>query len=185
MNIPIPDVKTPLATLIGALCLSTLPTIATAANEVAGKTIIARGNVHATETATATDRKLKRRSPIFDVDIVKTDVKSKAQLRMVDGGMISLKENSELVIAKYDYNAKEQKGSVAMELIKGGLRSVTGAIKAEKGNYQLTTPVGSIGIRGTHYEIEIVGGLLFIAVWDGAIDVSVEIGGQEQNVSLG
>ena len=189
MNIPKPDISTfnkhTLAIVISALCLGSVPSITMAASEVAGKTIIARGGVHATETATSTQRKLKRRSPVFDVDVVKTDAKSKAQLRMVDGGMISLKENSELVIAKYDYNAKEQKGSVALELIKGGLRSVTGAIKAEKGNYQLTTPVGSIGIRGTHYEIEIVGGLLFIAVWDGAIDVSIEVGGQEQSVSLG
>lgn len=176
--------KTAIATLLASLCCVAAPTISSAA-EVAGKTIIARGGVNATQSETSQQRKLKRRSPIFDVDVVKTDDNSKAQLRMIDGGMIALKENSELVIAKYDYNAKEQTGSIALELLKGGLRSVTGAIKAEKGNYQLSTPIGSIGIRGTHYEIEIVGGLLFIAVWDGAIDVSVEVGGQEQSVSLG
>jgi hypothetical protein len=159
-------------------------TIAMAA-EIAGKTIISRGGVYATEIGSTSERKLKRRSPIYGVDVVKTDANSKTQLRMTDGGMIALKENSELVISQYEYDAKAQKGSVAMELLKGGLRSVTGAIKAEKGNYQLSTPVGSIGIRGTHYEIELIGGELFIAVWDGAIDVSVEVGAGDQSVSLG
>lgn len=174
-----------IAATVATLCCVASP-MATAANELAGKTIIARGGVHATQSTTTDQRKLKRRSPIYDVDVVKTDAKSKTQLRMVDGGMISLKENSELVIAKYEYDATDQSGSVALELVKGGLRSITGAIKAEKGNYQLTTPVGSIGIRGTHYEIELIGGLLFIAVWDGAIDVSIDVGtGDEQSVSLG
>jgi glucan-binding YG repeat protein len=65
---------------------------------------------------------------------------------------------------------------------------MTGAIKSEKGNYQLKTPVGSIGIRGTHYEVEIIDGEVFIAVWDGAVDITVEAtapGQQEQEVSLG
>lgn len=157
------------------------------AGEMAGKTIIAKGNVHAGESESAIQRKLKRRSPVFDVDVIKTAANSKAQLRMVDGGMIALKENSELRISAYHFDAGQQKGSVAMELIKGGLRSVTGAIKAEKGNYKLITPVGSIGIRGTHYELEMVGSELFIAVWDGAIDVSLDVGAgeQPQNLSLG
>ena len=69
--------------------------------------------------------------------------------------MIALKENSELVIANYQYSGETGEGSVAMELLKGGLRSVTGAIKSESGDYNLKTPVGSIGIRGTHFEVEL------------------------------
>jgi len=72
-----------------------------------------------------------------------------------------------------------------MELLKGGLRSVTGAIKSEKGNYKLKTPIGSIGIRGTHYEIEIINGEVFVAVWEGAVDISIDVGVDETNVSLG
>jgi hypothetical protein len=99
--------------------------------------------------------------------------------------MIALKENSELLIANYEFNAVDQTGSVVLELVKGGLRSVTGAIKSEKGNYQLKTPIGSIGIRGTHYEAELIEGVLFVAVWEGAVDISVDIGGVEQYVPLG
>jgi hypothetical protein len=155
------------------------------AKEIAGKTIITKGVVQATDSIPGLQRILKRRSPIYGTDLVTTELDSKAQLRMTDGGMIALKENSELLIANYEFNAVDQTGSVVMELVKGGLRSVTGAIKSEKGNYQLKTPIGSIGIRGTHYEAEIIQGELFIAVWEGAVDISVDIGGAEQYVSLG
>ena len=150
----------------------------------AGKTMIAKGSVQAYEDA-ANMRKLKRRAPIFDVDTVQTDDNSKAQFRMNDGTLLALKENSKLLIAEYNYNAEEGGGSAVLELVEGGLRSVTGAIKSNNGSYELKTPVGSIGIRGTHYEIELIQGEVFIAVWDGAIDVSVDVGGTDQTVSFG
>jgi hypothetical protein len=141
--------------------------------------------VQATDSIPGLQRILKRRSPIYGTDLVTTELASKAQIRMADGGMIALKENSELLIANYEFNAVDQTGSVVLELVKGGLRSVTGAIKSEKGNYQLKTPIGSIGIRGTHYEAELIEGVLFVAVWEGAVDISVDIGGVEQYVPLG
>lgn len=41
------------------------------------------------------------------------------------------------------------------------------------------------GAGGTHYEIEIIQGEVFIAVWDGAVDVTVEVGSAESSVSFG
>ncbi len=146
------------------------------AEEIAGKTMLARGSVLAGPDPEVDPRSLKRRSPIYDSDVVVTGSAAKAQLRMTDGGMIALKENSELMIASYQYSETNQDGEVVLELIKGGLRSVTGKIKSEEGNYKLNTPVGSIGIRGTHYEVELVGGDMFIAVWDGAIDIAIDTG---------
>lgn len=156
----------------------------------AGKALIAKGKVtavlpEANNSANEQARKIKRRSLIYSDEVVSTGQKSKAQLRMTDGGMIALKENSELIISEYQYSDENGRGSVAMELLKGGLRSVTGAIKAERGDYNLKTPVGSIGIRGTHYELEIVDNQLFIAVWDGAIDLTVDTEGGEESVSFG
>jgi hypothetical protein len=69
------------------------------AKEIAGKTIITRGVVQATDSLPGLQRILKRRSPIYGTDVVTTELGSKAQLRMTDGGMIALKENSELLIA--------------------------------------------------------------------------------------
>lgn len=145
-------------------------------SEVAGKTMLAIGKVDAVTSTSQEQRTLKRRSPIYANDLIKTGDKGKAQIRMSDGGLIALKGDSELVIADYNYSQDDGKGTVVMELVKGGLRSVTGNIKAQSGDYMLKTPVGSIGVRGTHYEIELIDSSMFIAVWDGAIDVNLDIG---------
>ena len=73
------------------------------AQEVAGKTMLARGDVMASDDTNTDSRKLRRRSPIYGNDVVVTGAEAKAQLRMTDGGMIALKENSELQIANYQY----------------------------------------------------------------------------------
>lgn len=158
------------------LGLSLLTTLNVNAQSTAGKTLISKGKV--TASANDVSRDLKRRSVIFDTDVITTGKNSKAQLRMTDGGMIALKQNTELQITDYHFSDENGKGSVVMELVKGGLRSVTGAIKAKNGgDYNLKTPTGSIGIRGTHYEVELIDGEMFLAVWDGAVDVTVDSNG--------
>jgi len=140
----------------------------------AGKTILARGAVVAIDATSDQQRSLKRRDTVYGVDRITTGEKSKAQFSMSDGGLIALKENSVLNIANYDFDAVTQQGSASIELIKGGLRSISGVIKKNGGSYNVKTPVGSIGIRGTHFELQLVDGDMYVAVWDGAIDLTLE-----------
>ncbi|MDC9524602.1 FecR family protein [Pseudoalteromonas sp. Angola-30] len=153
-----------------------------ASTTVAGKTILARGAVLATDAKSAQQRTLKRRDTVYGVDKITTGEKSKAQFSMSDGGLIALKENSELNIANYEFNTTTQQGSASIELIKGGLRSISGVIKKNGGAYSVKTPVGSIGIRGTHFELQLIDGDMYVAVWDGAIDLTLE---DQSVVSLG
>lgn len=139
-----------------------------AAETLAGKTIIASGEVKAADQNKV--RQLSRRSPVYKVDLVSTAPDSQAQFKMIDGGILALQANTQLEIASYQYDQKSNTGSAVMNLLSGGLRTISGKIKSYNGNYQLNTPVGSIGVRGTHYEVEIVGDEMFLAVWDGAID---------------
>lgn len=138
----------------------------------AGKTLLAKGKVEALSLETSQARGLKRRSPIYKIDQVSTFEQSQAQLKMVDGALLALKANTAINIEEYFLNSDGNSGSVVMELVSGGLRTITGSIKGNSNNYKLKTPVGSIGIRGTHYEVEIVNGELFMAVWDGSIEIS-------------
>lgn len=140
----------------------------------AGKTILARGAVVATDATSEQQRSLKRRDTVYGVDKITTGEKSKAQFSMSDGGLIALKENSVLNIANYEFDAGTQQGSASIELIKGGLRSISGVIKKNGGSYNVKTPVGSIGIRGTHFELQLVDGDMYVAVWDGAIDLTLQ-----------
>jgi len=143
------------------------------ASDVAGKTILAKGMVEAFDQASKEKRKLKRRSEIFSVDNITTGNKSKAQFSMSDGGLITLKENTEILISQYKYNPDAGEASATLEVVNGGLRSISGLIKKSGGDYQVKTPVGSIGIRGTHFAVEVVGEDTFFAVYSGNIDVEL------------
>ena len=155
------------------------------ASENAGKTIMSRGAVTAFDTSSDKQRTLHRRDPIFNVDRVITEEGGRAQFSMVDGGLLSVKPNSEVNISSYSYDPETKEGSAVIELVKGGLRSISGQIKKYGGDYQVKTPVGSIGIRGTHFELEMVAGEMFVAVWDGAIDLSIGQGADQSIVSFG
>ena len=80
----------------------------------------------------------------------------RAQLRFTDGAYVSLQPQSEFRIDQYRFEGKEdgnEKG--VFSLIKGGLRTITGLVgRTNKKNYQITTSVATIGIRGTEYTIQ-------------------------------
>ena len=155
------------------------------ASDIAGKTILAKGTVEAIAQTSNEKRKLKRRSEIFNVDNIITGNKSKAQFSMSDGGLITLKENTEILISNYKFNPEAGEASATLEVVSGGLRSISGLIKKSGGDYQVKTPVGSIGIRGTHFAVEVVGDEVFFAVYSGNIDVqlndlsTLSLGGSE------
>lgn len=153
------------------------------AQEQAGKTIMAKGQVVAKDQQQQRD--LSRRSPVYAQDLVATGQLSATQLRMSDGALLSMQASSELAIYEYEFNPQDRQGTVNMSLLKGGLRTVTGALLQSNDSYKLTTPVASIGVRGTHYEAELIDNDLYLAAWKGIIDIEVTAGVQGQRFSLG
>jgi hypothetical protein len=73
---------------------------------------------------------------------------------MRDEALLAVRPQSTLKLAIYSYQGVEDGTERAMiELVKGGLRSVTGAIgRSNKENYQLKNNMHVIGIRGTDHE---------------------------------
>lgn len=163
-----------------SLLVSSLPV---QADEPAGKTIMARGTVAA--TAEQQSRALKRQSPVYRVDLVSTGADSSSQLRMIDGGLLSMQPDTELAIRNYQAGQAGSEGAVAMDLLKGGLRTITGTLPQSGQPYELNTPVATIGVRGTHYEAVLLRGDLYLAGWDGIIDIKVTVPGVNHGFSLG
>lgn len=175
--------------LLGLLWCCGLPVLAQepiaeqAVMQAAGKTIMARGTVAA--TAEQQRRLLTRQSPVYQVDLVSTGAQSSSQLRMIDGGLLSMQPDTELAIRNYQLGQGTDQGAVAMELLKGGLRTITGTLPHSGQPYQLNTPVATIGVRGTHYEAVLLRGDLYLAGWDGIIDINVTVPGVNHGFSLG
>lgn len=93
-------------------------------------------------------------SIIENGDIVVTGNDSKAMVAFTDGGKIALRPNTTFQVAEYHYNTEQpQQDNAVFNLVKGGLRTITGFI-GKRGNhdaYRLGNNTATIGIRGTEY----------------------------------
>ena len=78
-----------------------------------------------------------------------------AVLVFPDNSRITLQPSSEFIIRDYSYDkAAPKKNKSVLELLRGGLRAVTGLIgKYSRDNYEMRTPVATIGIRGTGFDL--------------------------------
>lgn len=100
---------------------------------------------------------LEINSPIYEGDRITTGMESTAFIAMEDGAEIYLKEDSVVKISTYIITAGYDKDSSSiLDLIRGGLRKVTGSIGSSAlSNYQVQTGLATIGIRGTEYVIKL------------------------------
>ena len=91
---------------------------------------------------------------LYEGDSVATGANSNVQIRMVDEAIIWLRPNTEFKITKYRSTEHgDPKNEAALRLLAGSMRSVTGMIgKANPGDYKLSTPNATIGIRGTEFD---------------------------------
>lgn len=162
-------------TSLFCLLLSAPVVFATPSHEHLGTTLLAKGSIQAERYGAQTA--IKRLSNVYRSDIIRSAKDSTAQFRMVDNAYIELYENTELRLEQYQLNADGKHGSVVMELLSGGLRTISGAIgKQNKAEYQLKTPTATIGIRGTFYEVALAKEGMYLAAWKGGITVQTYSG---------
>jgi hypothetical protein len=96
-------------------------------------------------------------SVIFQGDRLETETGAKLHVVMDDGAEIFLKQNSVLKVSEYVItDGYDEDSSSIFDLLRGGLRKITGAIGASNNaNYQVQTGLATIGIRGTEYVIKL------------------------------
>jgi hypothetical protein len=103
--------------------------------------------------ADGTSKLLAIQSAVEEGDVVSTEADTYARIKFVDGGEVVLRPRSQLRIESYRYDeAKPQGDNILLNMLKGGLRAVTGLIgKRNKEKIAYRTPTATIGIRGTHF----------------------------------
>lgn len=106
-----------------------------------------------------------------------TGSNSQVILRFDDGQSMSLNSNSTFVITEYRFNAqKPAEGSFIGSLVKGAMRTATGLIgEANKDAVKVSTPVATVGIRGTDFMLHF-DDALYMGVLQGAIAATNEAG---------
>lgn len=102
----------------------------------------------------ARPRRLKIGSPIYRLDRLTSEPDSYALLVFRDKGKLTVQQNTVLDIANYHFKDPGQEDAANYSLIKGGLRVLTGAIgKGDQLAFNVTTPVATMGIRGTGFDL--------------------------------
>lgn len=138
-----------LALVTSASVLSPLQAADTADPSQVGKVLAVKKQVEAHRQAKV--EPLKRKSPVFNNDLIVTGEHARSQFRLQDGTLFTLGENSEMVINHYAFGDKTEP-SASFELVKGVFRAVTGEItKVKDPEFRVKTPLGVIGIRGTDF----------------------------------
>ena len=102
-------------------------------------------------------QQLQVNTQIFEGDRLETGLGSSLHVMMDDAAEVFLKEDSVLKVSEYVITSGYDKlSSSVFDLLRGGLRKITGAIGASPtANYQLHTGVANIGIRGTEYVVKL------------------------------
>jgi hypothetical protein len=141
-----------LAAAVVAGCLAVTPRAALS-EEPAGHILWAFGQVERVG-ADGVAKPLAKGDAVFEGDTIRSAAGSHAQLVMSDEALVAVRAESSVKLTKYSYHGVEDGSERAIiDLLKGGLRSVTGAIgHTNKENYQLRNDMHVIGIRGTDHE---------------------------------
>ena len=100
---------------------------------------------------------LEINSRVYEGDRIETDPDSTLFLIMDDGAEIYLKPDSVIKLSEYVITAGyDEKSSSILDLLRGGLRKITGAIgQSALASYQVRTGLATIGIRGTDYVVKL------------------------------
>ncbi|MBK8400055.1 MAG: FecR domain-containing protein [Propionivibrio sp.] len=135
------------------ICLLAVGCAEALAQNISGQVMVVTGPAKSFDLQ-GRERVLQKGDAVATGDRIVTSENALVQLRMNDGGYLSVRPGTEMKIDQFVFNEKEQnKSSFLVSLIKGGFRSITGLIgRTNPGAYEIRTPAATIGIRGTDHE---------------------------------
>lgn len=104
-------------------------------------------------------------------DRVETASGGHVHIRFVDGGLVSVRPLSRLLVEAYRNGDASALAAIKFRLEEGVVRSVTGQWgEANRERFRLNTPVAAIGVRGTDFVVKVGrGGDTFASIISGAI----------------
>lgn len=103
------------------------------------------------------ERRLKHTFPVYEGDRLTTAKGAALVVKMLDGAEMRIKQDSSIRVSQYTIKSGFDKGNVSIiDLIKGGLRKITGSIAANPLSvYRFNTGVMTLGVRGTDYVVKL------------------------------
>jgi hypothetical protein len=156
------------ALALGAVCATVSlasPAVALGNDGHIGAAVAVRNQV--TGNHGGQDHPLAVGNPIFQNDRISTGANSVAQLMFTDQTTLSVGPRSQVTLDRYVYDPNQSAGDVAVSFTTGAMRFITGSQQPQ--NYQVRTPVASIGVRGTIVDLLMLDGRMFGILDEGRV----------------
>ena len=104
-------------------------------------------------------------------EVIEVSADGKGEFRLNDDTKLALGPGSRLVLDKFVYDSDKKAGSIVLDLTKGAFRFITGV--ASKPTYLIRTPIASITVRGTIFDLFILPDTtVWLLLHQGAIEVT-------------
>ena len=96
------------------------------------------------------------KSEVEPGDTLVAEKNTYAMIRMIDNSEITLRPGTTFKVEAFSYDAaRPEADNASFNLVKGGLRSVTGLLgKRNREKFEMKTPAATIGIRGTTFIVQ-------------------------------
>ena len=95
-------------------------------------------------------------SPVYQGDVLETGPEGAVGVTLADQTNFSMAENGNMVLDEMVYDPVTQDGSIAISAIEGVFTFVSGQVaKTDPDAMTLSTPVATIGIRGTQVGVDV------------------------------
>lgn len=168
---------TPIPSRLAGLCVALTLATALAAGQIAhAETQVGKAaQILNQVTGSAGNRKLAVSDAVFGEETIGAGAASHGEILLNDESRVIVGENS---VVKLDDFIVSSGGfqSATVNVTKGAFRFITG--KSEKGTFKIATPLGSIGIRGTVFDVYVDGnGATDVVLLSGALTVCARGGG--------
>jgi len=135
--------------LIAAMLFSGFAGGQVAAQEAIGA--VSRIQGEASGTRDGATRALNLNAAVFLNEVVSTGEGARLEITLTDDTRLTLGEKAKLTLSSYVFNAAAGRGGISFAVV-GALRFISGRVsKLRASDVRITTPVATIGIRGTEF----------------------------------
>jgi len=124
-------------------------------------------------------RQLEIGVPVHVNETIEATRDSRGEFELRDETKLVVASGARLVLDKFVYDPDATPGAVVLNLSKGAMRFVTG--KSAKENYEIKTPVATIGVRGTVFDAFVSSDdELAVLLLEGAVEICTGQGTQRR-----
>ena len=99
-------------------------------------------------------QKLVNGSKIYFGDTIIVNKESNAQVILLDETVLTVGEDSEVIIDEFTYDPKSKSGKIVSNILSGTVKVITGNIsKNNPKDLKIKMPTGTLGARGTEFVV--------------------------------